>query len=66
MSDPEPLPDRAKAPRPIPKPGILDIHEYTPGKATAEGVAEPVKLSANENILGSSPKAREAFAASFD
>jgi len=29
-------------------------------------VAHPVKLSANENILGSSPKAREAYAASAD
>jgi len=53
--------DRAAAPRPLPKPGILDIHAYVPGKAKAEGVAEPVKLSANENALGSSDKAREAF-----
>jgi histidinol-phosphate aminotransferase len=28
---------------------------YKPGKATAEGVANPVKLSSNENILGCSP-----------
>jgi histidinol-phosphate aminotransferase len=50
----------------MPKPGILDIHPYVPGKAKAEGVANPIKLSANENILGSSPKAREAYAASAD
>lgn len=54
--------DRGAAARPIPKPGILAIHAYVPGKAMAEGIAEPVKLSANENPLGSSPKAREAFA----
>ena len=55
--------DRSRAPRPQPKPGILDIHAYVPGKAKAEGFENPVKLSANENILGSSEKAREAYAA---
>jgi histidinol-phosphate/aromatic aminotransferase/cobyric acid decarboxylase-like protein len=35
---------------------------YKPGKATAEGIAHPIKLSANENILGSSPKAQAAYA----
>lgn len=54
--------DRAAADRPAPKPGILDIHAYVPGKAKAEGVAAPIKLSANENALGSSPKALEAYA----
>ena len=53
--------DRARAAKPVPKPGIMDIHAYVPGKATAEGVANPIKLSANENPLGSSPKAHEAF-----
>lgn len=58
---------RAHAPRPEPKPGILDIHAYVPGKAAADGVANPIKLSANENILGSSPLAREAYTgATFD
>ncbi len=54
--------DRAGAARPLPKPGILDIHAYVPGKATAAGIAEPIKLSANENPLGSSDKAYEAYA----
>lgn len=54
--------DRASAERPIPKAGILDIHAYVPGKAKAEGIERPVKLSANENALGSSPKALEAYA----
>jgi histidinol-phosphate aminotransferase len=47
----------------MPKPGIMDIHAYVPGKAKAEGVADPIKLSANENVLGASPKAAEAYAA---
>ena len=62
MSDDAPLLDRSKAARPLPKPGILDIHAYQPGKAQAAGFAEPVKLSANENPLGSSDKAHEAYA----
>jgi histidinol-phosphate aminotransferase len=51
------------ADRPEPKPGILDIQAYVPGKSRAEGVAEPIKLSSNENILGCSDKAREAYLA---
>ena len=62
MPDDAPLPDRAKAARPLPKPGIMEIHAYVPGKAKAEGFAEPVKLSANENPLGSSDQAHAAFA----
>ncbi len=54
-------PDRAE--RPVPKPGILEIDAYVPGKAKVEGVAKPVKLSSNENILGSSDEARAAFLA---
>jgi histidinol-phosphate aminotransferase len=62
MSGSPPPADRGRASRPLPKPGILEIHAYVPGKAKAEGVANPIKLSANENILGSSPQAREAYA----
>ena len=54
-----PTPER----RPEAKAGILDITPYTPGKSTAEGVTAPVKLSANENILGCSEAAREAYLA---
>jgi histidinol-phosphate aminotransferase len=62
MTAPQPSPDdRAGAPRPAPKPGILDITPYKPGKSTAEGVAHPVKLSGNENILGCSEAARAAY-----
>jgi histidinol-phosphate aminotransferase len=52
--------------RPIPRPGILDIVAYVPGKSKVEGVAHPVKLSANENILGCSPLAKAAFIAAAD
>ncbi len=54
--------DRFTASSPQPRPGILAVTPYTPGKASADGVANPVKLSANENILGFSPAARAAFA----
>ena len=53
----------AAATLPAPRPGILDITPYKPGKSGADGVTHPVKLSANENILGCSPAAREAFLA---
>jgi histidinol-phosphate aminotransferase len=62
MSETAPPVDRAQASKPLPKPGLMDIHAYVPGKAKAEGIAEPMKLSANENALGSSSKAREAYA----
>ena len=62
MSAPSSAPRTAPAPRP----GILDIVAYKPGRATAEGVHKPVKLSANENILGCSPMAKAAFAAVMD
>jgi histidinol-phosphate aminotransferase len=51
----------ADANAPQPRPGILDITPYKPGRSSVEGVRHPVKLSANENILGCSPAAREAF-----
>lgn len=46
---------------PTPKPTILDIKPYVPGKASAAGFAAPLKLSANENALGCSPLARAAY-----
>ncbi len=51
---------------PTPKPGILDIPLYAPGRATIAGVNKPIKLSANENALGCSPKARDAYVAAAD
>jgi len=46
---------------PIPKPGILDIAPYVPGRAKLAGVERPLKLSANENPFGCSEAARAAF-----
>ena len=47
-----------------PRAGILDIRPYKPGAAEAPGIAEPIKLSSNENALGCSPRAAAAFEAS--
>jgi histidinol-phosphate aminotransferase len=47
--------------RPIPRPGILDISPYVPGKSAAPGVARVIKLSSNETPLGPSPKAVAAY-----
>src|SRR3954468_19610907 len=47
-------------PRPLPRPGVLAIEAYVPGKSGAPGVAKVYKLSSNETPLGPSPKAVEA------
>jgi histidinol-phosphate aminotransferase len=47
--------------RPQPRPGVLDIEAYVPGKSTAPGAALVFKLSANETPLGPSPRAVEAY-----
>jgi histidinol-phosphate aminotransferase len=49
--------------RPVPRPGILSIDAYVPGKSTAPGGVKLHKLSSNETPLGSSPKAIEAVRA---
>ena len=38
--------------RPQPRPGVLDIAPYVPGKSSAPGVAKVFKLSSNETPLG--------------
>jgi histidinol-phosphate aminotransferase len=48
-------------PRPQPRPGVLSISAYVPGKSGAPGVAPVFKLSANETPLGPSPRAIEAY-----
>jgi len=58
-----PIPGARTTIRPEAKAGILDIEPYKPGKSAAPGVEAPVKLSANENILGCGEAAREAYAA---
>jgi histidinol-phosphate aminotransferase len=49
--------------RPVPRPGILDIDPYVPGKSGAPGLARVFKLSSNETPLGPSPRAVEAYTA---
>jgi histidinol-phosphate aminotransferase len=46
---------------PVPRPGIMELRPYTPGKSTAAGQDRVVKISANESPLGPSPKAIDAF-----
>ncbi len=47
--------------RPVPRPGILAIDPYVPGKSSAPGVAKIYKLSSNETPLGPPPRAIEAL-----
>ncbi len=49
--------------RPIPRPGVLDIAPYVPGRSKATGGAKLYKLSSNETPLGPSPNAIKAFEA---
>jgi histidinol-phosphate aminotransferase len=44
-----------------PKPGVLDISVYVPGRSEALGVARTFKLSSNESPFGPSPKAIAAY-----
>jgi histidinol-phosphate aminotransferase len=54
------------ATRPQPRPGVLDIAPYVPGKSTAPGVAKVFKLSSNETPLGASSAAIAAYRALAD
>lgn len=47
--------------RPAPRPGILDIAPYVPGRSVADGGARLHKLSSNETPLGPSPAAIAAY-----
>lgn len=49
-------------PGPVPKPWIDAITPYSPGRSKGGGLASPVKLSSNENPLGTSEAAQEALA----
>jgi histidinol-phosphate aminotransferase len=52
--------------RPIPRPGVLDIARYVPGKSSATGGSKLHKLSSNETPLGPSPAAVKAYLAAGD
>jgi histidinol-phosphate aminotransferase len=51
----------AAAKRPQPRPGVLDISPYVPGKSVATGGDKHHKLSSNETPLGPSPAALAAY-----
>ncbi len=51
---------------PTPKRGVMEIEAYVPGESTVPGNIKPIKLSSNENPLGPSPAAVEAFKAAAD
>jgi histidinol-phosphate aminotransferase len=55
------LSDSKPADRPVPRPGVLDIAPYVPGRSKATGGSKVYKLSSNETPLGPSPAAIEAF-----
>ncbi|WP_210357406.1 MULTISPECIES: histidinol-phosphate transaminase [Sphingomonas] len=46
---------------PAPKPWILGIAPYVPGRATADDGRRVIKLSSNENPLGTPESARDAY-----
>jgi histidinol-phosphate aminotransferase len=52
--------------RPQPRPGVLEIEAYVPGKSSAPNVAKVYKLSSNESPLGPSPRAVAAYKAWAD
>ncbi|MFN0023284.1 MAG: histidinol-phosphate transaminase [Parvularculaceae bacterium] len=51
---------------PVPRAALKKIGVYNPGKSRADGASRIIKLSANENALGCSPKARAAYLAAAD
>ena len=53
-------------PAPQPKQWIMDIAPYVPGRATTDDGRKVAKLSSNENPLGTSPAAKDAFRAAAD
>ena len=46
--------------RPVPRPGVMAIDPYVPGKSAAPGSGRTFKLSANETPFGPSPHAVQA------
>ena len=49
--------------RPLPRPGVLDIEAYVPGRSAVPGAGKIFKLSSNETPLGPSPRAVAAYKA---
>ncbi|WP_127088785.1 pyridoxal phosphate-dependent aminotransferase [Aquabacter cavernae] len=55
------VPERTIHAVPTPRPGVMAIDAYVPGRSQAPGVAKVFKLSSNETPLGASPRARAAY-----
>ncbi len=55
-----------ESPAPVPKPWIAAIHPYAPGKSAGADGRPLIKLSANENPLGTSPAALAARGAAAE
>ncbi len=55
--------DGAQNRRIAPQPGVLDIAPYVGGESAIPGANRIIKLSSNENPLGPSPRAIEAYQA---
>ena len=51
---------------PQPKPGILGIEAYVPGRAKLAGHERVLRLASNEGALGPSPRAVEAYQAAAE
>ncbi|WP_158971412.1 pyridoxal phosphate-dependent aminotransferase [Chachezhania sediminis] len=56
-------PDRV---RPVPVAGIMDVPPYIQGASGAEGVADPIKLSSNENPYGPGDRVKDAIRGAVD
>lgn len=56
------MPAYALRERPTPRPGVLAIDPYVPGRSKAPVSGEVFKLSSNETPLGASPEAIAAYA----
>jgi histidinol-phosphate aminotransferase len=52
--------------RPAPRPNVLAIDAYVPGKSAAPGAGKVFKLSSNETPIGPSPAAIDAFRANAE
>ncbi len=57
---------KTRARSPEPRPGVLEIAAYVGGKHSVPGADQVVVLSANENPLGPSPAAIDAYRAAAD
>tara|TARA_Y100001933_G_scaffold226310_1_gene240187 strand:+ start:859 stop:2115 length:1257 start_codon:yes stop_codon:yes gene_type:complete len=53
--------DTVSSSRPMPRPGVMEIAPYVPGRTKSTGGGKLYKLSSNETPLGASPAAIEAY-----